>query len=79
MKQNAKAPGEIEGAEKQEEGTHRGKDLLPCLHKYETHEAILGTRNSSSKADHDAKFVRMKENHMRNGQLKPGYNVQILR
>ncbi|CAM4465236.1 transposase [Paenibacillus phoenicis] len=27
--------------------------------------------------DHDATFMRMKEDHMRNGQLKPGYNVQI--
>ncbi|MFC0211971.1 transposase [Paenibacillus chartarius] len=53
------------------------KDLLPCLHKYETQEAILGTRNSYSKTDHDATFMRMKEDHMRNGQLKPGYNVQI--
>ena len=27
--------------------------------------------------DHDATFMRMKEDHMRNGQLKPAYNVQI--
>lgn len=33
-------------------------------------------RNSYSKTDHDATFMRMKEDHMRNGQLKPGYNVQ---
>ncbi len=39
---------------------------------------IMGkTRNSYSKADPDATFMRMKEDHMRNGQLKPGYNVQI--
>ena len=30
-----------------------------------------------SKTDPDATFMRMKEDHMRNGQLKPGYNVQI--
>ncbi|WP_080836728.1 IS1182 family transposase [Cohnella massiliensis] len=53
------------------------KDLLPRLQKYETQEAILGTRNSYSKTDPDATFMRMKEDHMRNGQLKPGYNVQI--
>lgn len=53
------------------------KDLLPRLQKYETQEAILGTRNSYSKTDHDATFMRMKEDHMQNGQLKPGYNVQI--
>jgi transposase len=53
------------------------KDLLPRLQKYEAHQAILGTRNSYSKTDPDATFMRMKEDHMRNGQLKPGYNVQI--
>jgi len=36
---------------------------------------ICGDRNSYSKTDHDATFMRMKEDHMRNGQLKPGYNV----
>ncbi len=34
-------------------------------------------RNSYSKTDEDATFMRMKEDHMLNGQLKPGYNVQI--
>ncbi|MDO5444072.1 MAG: transposase [Eubacteriales bacterium] len=34
-------------------------------------------RNSYSKTDTDATFMRMKEDHMRNGQLKPAYNVQI--
>ena len=34
-------------------------------------------RNSYSKTDPDATFMRLKEDHMRNGQLKPGYNVQI--
>ena len=34
-------------------------------------------RNSYSKTDEDATFMRMKEDHMRNGRLKPGYNVQI--
>lgn len=53
------------------------KDLLPRLQKYETQEAILGTRNSYSKTDPDATFMRMKEDHMKNGQLKPGYNIQI--
>jgi transposase len=53
------------------------KDLLPRLQKYEAHQEILGTRNSYSKTDPDATFMRMKEDHMQNGQLKPGYNVQI--
>jgi transposase len=45
--------------------------------KYEQQEALLGERNSFSKTDPGATFMRMKEDHMLNGQLKPGYNVQI--
>ncbi|MGO1672320.1 MAG: transposase [Sphingobacterium sp.] len=37
----------------------------------------MGQRNSYSKTDPDATFMRMKDDHMQNGQLKPGYNVQI--
>jgi transposase len=48
-----------------------------ALDKYEQQEKFLGQRNSYSKTDPDATFMRMKEDHMRNGQLKPGYNVQI--
>ena len=33
-------------------------------------------RNSYSKTDHDATFMRMKEDAMGNGQLKPAYNLQ---
>nr|WP_229521639.1 transposase [Paenibacillus monticola] len=53
------------------------KDLLPRLLKYEQYQVLLGDRNSFSKTDPDATFMRMKEDHMRNGQLKPGYYVQI--
>lgn len=53
------------------------KDLLPRLLKYEQYQKLLGDRNSFSKTDPDATFMRMKEDHMRNGQLKPGYNVQM--
>ena len=46
--------------------------------KYEEQLRIMGEdRNSYSKTDTDATFMRMKEDHMRNGQLKPAYNVQI--
>jgi hypothetical protein len=38
---------------------------------------MLAGRNSYSKTDPDATFMRMKEDHMRNGQLKPGYNIQM--
>ena len=37
---------------------------------------ICGTRNSFSKTDHDATFMRMKEDAMGNGQLKPAFNLQ---
>ena len=50
------------------ESTHH---WLPML-------TIIGAdRNSNSKTDPDATFIRMKDDHMRNGSLKPGYNVQI--
>ena len=52
-------------------------DYLPRLARYETQREILGERNSYSKTDHDATFMRMKDDHMKNGQLKAGYNVQI--
>lgn len=49
-----------------------------ALDKYEAQEKILGEqRNSYSKTDTDATFMRMKEDHMKNGQLKPAYNLQV--
>ena len=51
---------------------HRDK-----LREYDRHLVILGERNSYSKTDHDATFMRMKEDAMNNGQTKPGYNLQI--
>jgi transposase len=53
------------------------KDYLPRKKKYEKAKRICGKRNSYSKTDKDATFMRMKEDRMMNGQLKPGYNVQI--
>lgn len=53
------------------------KDILPRKIKYEESMEIFEGRNSYSKTDHDATFMRMKEDHMMNGQLKPGYNIQI--
>jgi hypothetical protein len=46
------------------------------LRKYQVQEGILGERGSYSKTDPDATFMRMKDDHMGNGQLKAGYNVQ---
>ncbi|MFA6728925.1 MAG: IS1182 family transposase [Prevotella sp.] len=51
---------------------HRDK-----LREYDRHLEMLGDRNSYSKTDHDATFMRMKEDAMNNGQTKPGYNLQI--
>ena len=53
------------------------KNFPQNIQKYEAQEAVLGERNSYSKTDEDATFMRMKEDHMKNGQLKPGYNAQI--
>lgn len=47
------------------------------LQEYDRQMAVLGDRNSYSKTDPDATFMRMKEDHMKNGQTKPGYNLQI--
>ena len=51
---------------------HRDK-----LQEYDNHLAVMGERNSYSKTDPDATFMRMKEDVMNNGQTKPGYNLQI--
>ena len=47
------------------------------LSEYDSHLETLGGRNSYSKTDPDATFMRMKEDAMGNGQTKPGYNLQI--
>ena len=51
---------------------HRDK-----LQEYDNHLDTLQERNSYSKTDKDATFMRMKEDAMRNGQTKPGYNLQL--
>ncbi len=51
-----------------------GKRLMEYAESFE----IMGKeRNSYSKTDLEATFMRMKDDHMMNGQLKPAYNVQI--
>lgn len=56
-----------------------GKKNWPAaLDKYEEQENRIGCgRSSMSKTDPDATFMRLKEDHMKNGQLKPAYNVQV--
>ena len=52
-------------------------DAVPRMNRYRGQLETMGPRNSYSKTDPDATFMRMKEDAMLNGQLKPGYNVQI--
>ena len=47
------------------------------MKEYEDKLETVGERNSYSKTDPDATFMRMKEDAMNNGQTKPGYNIQI--
>lgn len=51
-------------------------EYITRLKDYDDKLRICGTRNSYSKTDHDATFMKMKEDAMLNGQLKPGYNLQ---
>ena len=58
--------------------------LLEALYSYQERQigydgskATFDGRNSYSKTDKDATFMRMKDDHMKNGQLKPAYNVQL--
>ncbi len=45
--------------------------------KYAAYQDTFQGRNSFSKTDPDATFMHMTEDHMRNAQLKPGYNIQF--
>lgn len=45
--------------------------------QYDDHNGKFGDRNSFSRTDEDATFMRMKDDHMKNGQLKPAYNVTL--
>ena len=72
LKGNPKA-----GAKQKAKARYIEKNFPANLEKYEQQEQLLAGRNSYSKTDPDATFMRMKEDHMLNGQLKPGYNIQI--
>ena len=51
--------------------------FIPRKIKYEKALDTFGGRNSYSKTDPDATFMRMKEDAVLNGQLKSGYNIQM--
>ena len=71
----------VSGKGKRKSQIQKDIELLTSFVKrregYMVHKKNLGNRNSYSKTDHDATFMRLKEDHMKNGQLKPAYNVQI--
>ena len=52
------------------------EEALSKLKEYTQKIHICGERNSYSKMDNDATFMRMKEDAMGNGQLKPAFNLQ---
>ena len=52
------------------------EEYLSKFKEYTQKVYTCGERNSYSKTDVDATFMRMKEDAMKNGQLKPAYNVQ---
>ncbi len=53
------------------------KEYIDKKAEYYSHLGKFSGRNSFSKTDTDATFMHMKEDYMRNGQLKPGYNIQV--
>lgn len=72
----------VYGKGKRKEKIQRLFDTFEEYHQkmveYQQHLDIIGEgRNSYSKTDKDATFMRMKDDPMRNGQLKAGYNMQI--
>ena len=52
-------------------------NYIDRLKKYTKDLHIMGKRNSYSKTNNDATFMKLKEDHMKNGQLKPAYNIQF--
>ena len=55
------------------------KDCYKKLKEYSQKISICGeSRNSYSKTDNDATFMRFKRDHMKNDQLLPGYNLQMV-
>ena len=82
---NAALAAEPRPATQEEKERHRqrrrqAKELQEKAEKlaeYDGHLEKLGDRNSYSKTDPDATFMRLKEDAMNNGQTKPAYNLQI--
>ena len=62
---------------KEQKYYEKAKQYAQRMHLYNKYNNLFDGRNSFSKTDTDATFMRMKEDYMKNGQLKPGYNLQI--
>ena len=74
------APADKEGrasARQRRKQVRELEEMAGKLAEYDGRLKTMGGRNSCSKTDPDATFMRMKEDAMNNGQTKPGYNLQI--
>lgn len=69
--------GKAISKKKRQQLNYAKKNWPTAMKRYQQQEKILDKRKSYSKTDTDATFMRMKEDHMKNGQLKPAYNVQL--
>ena len=71
----------VHGRGRRKSQIQKDKEYLEaCLsrqQRYDFHKKTFRGRNSYAKTDPDATFMHMKDDHMRNAQLKPGYNLQI--
>ena len=67
----------LEKARQRQKAVNKLQKHQEKLKEYEDKLDTMGFRNSYSKTDPDATFMRMKEDAMNNGQTKPGYNLQI--
>jgi transposase len=78
---DAKLNSSTESAEEIKKKKTKLKQLkekeLPKLREYEQQKELLNGRSSYSKTDPDATFMRTKDDHLNQGQLKPCYNVQL--
>ena len=83
LKEALAAEPEPKGKDDREQRRRQNKQIKELekhrdkLNEYDSRLEQIGGRNSMSKTDPDATFMRMKEDAMNNGQTKPGYNLQI--
>ena len=72
-----KSRGEKKAVREKKKQVREIEQMRDKLSEYDNHLETMVGRNSYSKTDPDATFMRMKEDAMNNGQTKPGYNLQI--